>query len=148
MNKIIGRFDQEYSVFYDPDYANNVRKFGRLKLMYYITKCKELILCNTDSILAKMSDEFIVPHDASKIDVSNALVKNIGNYVLIEYSTNQKSLSLPENVWVLNHLMMSLNFQVCSVQMKKDLYLQIQIQLNHWIENVDMENLIDYQENN
>lgn len=89
MNKIIGRFDQEYSVFYDPDYANNVRKFGRLKLMYYITKCKELILCNTDSILANMDDDFIVPHDASKIDVSNALVKNIGNYVLIDKKNDE-----------------------------------------------------------
>lgn len=85
MNKIIGRFDQNYSIFYDPEYANNIRKFGRLKLMYYISKCKELILCNTDSILAKVSEDFIFPYDVSKINVSNALIKNIGNYVLHDH---------------------------------------------------------------
>ena len=89
MNKIIGRFDQDYSIYYDPDYSNNIRKFGRLKLMYYISNCEELILCNTDSILAKVSEDFTLPYEVSKIDVSNALIKNIGNYVLIDTKNDE-----------------------------------------------------------
>ena len=82
MNKIIGRFDSDYSLFYNPIYANNLRKFGRLKLMYYISKCKKLLLCNTDSILAIVDDKFEYPTNISISLLTHCLIKNIGNYVL------------------------------------------------------------------
>ena len=86
MNKIIGRFDSDYSLFYNPVYANNLRKFGRLKLMYYISKCKKLLLCNTDSILAVVDEKFEYPDNVTITPVTHCLIKNIGNYVL--YSNN------------------------------------------------------------
>ena len=79
MNKIIGRFDSDYSLFYNPTYANNLRKFGRMKLMYYISKCKKLILCNTDSILAELT---------------HCLIKNIGNYMLYSEYNGYKTAGI------------------------------------------------------
>lgn len=81
MNKLIGRFDAEYSIFYNPEYANSLRKFGRLKLLYWISKCDELIFSNTDSILARVSKDVEFPKDAKVENIDKALIKNIGNYV-------------------------------------------------------------------
>lgn len=81
LNKLIGRFDAEYSIYYNPEYANLLRRFGRMKLMYYAFKCDELIFCNTDSILARVQDNFVAPDNTSVMVVENALIKNIGNYV-------------------------------------------------------------------
>lgn len=89
LNKIIGRMDTEYSLFYDPEYANSLRNFGRLKLLYYISKCDRLVLTNTDSILAKVSDNFELPDNVTYHKISNAVIKNIGNYVLIEENTDK-----------------------------------------------------------
>lgn len=82
LNKIIGRFDTEYSIFYDREYANLLRRFGRLKLLHYIFKTDQLILCNTDSILAKVSENFKVPENTTSIKVDNAIINNVGNYIL------------------------------------------------------------------
>lgn len=82
LNKLIGRFDAEYSLFYDPSYANKLRKFGRMKLMYYGMQSDEFIFCNTDSILARVPEGFIPPDNTSVMNVEKALIKNIGNYVL------------------------------------------------------------------
>ena len=87
LNKIIGRFDTEYSIFYNKEYANLLRRFGRLKLLHYIFKTDELILCNTDSILAKVSDEFKIPENTTCIKVDHAIVNNVGNYIL--YNDNE-----------------------------------------------------------
>ena len=87
LNKLIGRFDAEYSLFYDTSYANKLRKFGRMKLMYYGMQSDEFIFCNTDSILAKFPDGFIPPDNTSVMNVEKALIKNIGNYVL--YNSNE-----------------------------------------------------------
>lgn len=82
LNKIIGRFDTEYSIFYDREYANLLRRFGRLKLLHYIFKTDQLILCNTDSILARVSKDFEIPENTTSIKVDNAIVNNVGNYIL------------------------------------------------------------------
>ena len=87
LNKLIGRFDSKFSLFYDPSYANTLRKFGRMKLMYYGMHSDEFIFCNTDSILAKFPEGFIPPDNTSVMNVEKALIKNIGNYVL--YNTNE-----------------------------------------------------------
>ena len=81
MNKLIGRFDADYSIFYNPEYVNSLRKFGRLKLLYWISKCDELIFSNTDSILARVSEDVEFPKDAKVEKIDKALIKNIGNYV-------------------------------------------------------------------
>lgn len=82
LNKLIGRMDLEYSIFYDPQYANDLRSFGRLKLLYYISKTKKLVLTNTDSILADVDIDFELPDNVTSFKVPNAIIKNIGNYVL------------------------------------------------------------------
>lgn len=84
LNKLIGRMDTEYSIFYDPEYANDLRNFGRLKLLYYISKCDHLVLTNTDSILAKVSERFELPENVTFHKISDAVVKNIGNYIIID----------------------------------------------------------------
>lgn len=89
LNKLIGRMDTEYSLFYDPEYANSLRNFGRLKLLYYISKCDRLVLTNTDSILAKVSEDFELPDNVTYHKISNAVIKNIGNYVLVEETTDK-----------------------------------------------------------
>ena len=107
LNKLIGRFDAEYSLFYDPEYANLLRRFGRMKLIYWAFKCEELIFCNTDSILAKVSKDFEVPDNTSVMVVDHALVKNIGNYVLYN-SDNIKHTGIfnkPEELVIAKHRM-------------------------------------------
>lgn len=84
LNKLIGRMDTEYSIFYDPEYANDLRNFGRLKLLHYISKCDHLVLTNTDSILAKVSERFELPENVTFHKISDSIVKNIGNYVMID----------------------------------------------------------------
>ena len=54
--------------------------------MYYISKCKKLLLCNTDSILAIVDEKFEYPDNVTITPVTHCLIKNIGNYVL--YSNN------------------------------------------------------------
>ena len=94
MNKIIGRFDSDYSLFYNPNYANNLRKFGRMKLMYYISKCKKLLLCNTDSILAEVDNNFEIPDGVTTIPLTHCLIKNIGNYILYSELNGYKTTGL------------------------------------------------------
>lgn len=94
LNKLIGRFDAEYSMYYDPEYANTLRRFGRMKLLYYILKCDELLLCNTDSILAKVPKGFEPPENTSRINVRTCLIKNIGNYVLCDENCNYKTTGI------------------------------------------------------
>lgn len=89
LNKLIGRFDAEYSLFYDISYANNLRKFGRLKLMYYIDRCNKLLLCNTDSILAYVGKDFEIPDGVEHTYLESCLIKNIGNYVLTDNVTTK-----------------------------------------------------------
>lgn len=94
MNKIIGRFDSDYSLFYNPTYANNLRKFGRMKLMYYISKCKKLILCNTDSILAEIDEDFEYPSGVTIMPLTHCLIKNIGNYILYSEYNGSKTTGI------------------------------------------------------
>lgn len=94
MNKIIGRFDSDYSLFYNPTYANNLRKFGRMKLMYYISKCNKLILCNTDSILAEVGEDFEYPDGVTIVPLTHCLIKNIGNYILYSEYNGYKTTGI------------------------------------------------------
>ena len=94
MNKIIGRFDSDYSLFYNPNYANNLRKFGRMILIYYISKCKKLLLCNTDSILAEIDNNFEIPDGVTIVPLTHCLIKNIGNYILYSELNGYKTTGL------------------------------------------------------